>query len=81
MNEIEIRLAERRDLAQLTEIYNYYVVNTPVTFDVEPYAVERRETWFAQFGADGAVSAAGGRERGGRGWLRRDHAVSSEGSV
>jgi len=53
MNEIEIRPAERRDLARLTEIYNYYVVNTPVTFDVEPYTVERREAWFAQFGAAG----------------------------
>ena len=53
MAEIEIRAAERRDLARLTEIYNYYVINTPVTFDVEPYTVERREAWFAQFGATG----------------------------
>jgi phosphinothricin acetyltransferase len=53
MNELEIRPAERRDLARLTEIYNYYVINTPVTFDIEPYAVERREPWFAQFGASG----------------------------
>jgi len=51
--EINIRPAERRDLPRLTEIYNYYVVNTPVTFDVEPYTVERREAWFAQFGTAG----------------------------
>ena len=50
MTEIRIRPAERGDLARLTEIYNYYIVNTPVTFDVEPYTVERRETWFEQFG-------------------------------
>ena len=50
MAEIRIRPAEPADLARLTEIYNYYVVNTPVTFDVEPYTVERRETWFGQFG-------------------------------
>jgi phosphinothricin acetyltransferase len=49
MAEIRIRPAVRADLGRLTEIYNYYVVNTPVTFDVEPYTVERRETWFAQF--------------------------------
>ena len=49
MGEVRIRPAERRDLPRLTEIYNYYVVNTPVTFDIEPYTVERRETWFAQF--------------------------------
>jgi phosphinothricin acetyltransferase len=53
MSDVVIRPAERRDLARLTEIYNYYVVNTPVTFDVEPYTVERREAWFAQFGATG----------------------------
>jgi phosphinothricin acetyltransferase len=50
MTEIQIRPAVRSDLARLTEIYNYYVVNTPVTFDVEPYTVERREAWFGQFG-------------------------------
>lgn len=53
MSEARIRPAEPRDLPRLTEIYNYYVVNTPVTFDVEPYTVERREAWFAQFGAAG----------------------------
>lgn len=53
MSNIEIRPAMREDLPRLTEIYNYYVVNTPVTFDVAPYTVERRETWFAQFGATG----------------------------
>jgi phosphinothricin acetyltransferase len=53
MSETRIRPAMRGDLARLTEIYNYYVVNTPVTFDVEPYTVERREVWFAQFGATG----------------------------
>jgi phosphinothricin acetyltransferase len=53
MAEISIRAAKPSDLTRLTEIYNYYVVNTPVTFDVEPYTVERREVWFAQFGASG----------------------------
>lgn len=53
MSDIEIRPAEPRDLARLTEIYNHYVVNTPVTFDMSPYTVERREAWFAQFGATG----------------------------
>jgi phosphinothricin acetyltransferase len=53
MNDIEIRMAERRDLPRLTEIYNYYVVNTPVTFDLEPYTVERREAWFEQFAPTG----------------------------
>ncbi len=74
MDEIEIRPAERRDLPRLTEIYNYYVVNTPVTFDVEPYTVERREAWFAQFGATGRhgllVAESNGRVAGYAGTTR-----------
>ena len=53
MTETRIRPAERRDLPRLTEIYNYYVLNTSVTFDIEPYTVERREAWFSQFGLTG----------------------------
>jgi phosphinothricin acetyltransferase len=53
MSDVQIRPAARADLPRLTEIYNHYVINTPVTFDVEPYTVERREAWFAQFGAAG----------------------------
>ena len=53
MNEMRIRPAEAGDLARLTEIYNYYVLNTPVTFDVEAYTVERRQAWFDQFGVAG----------------------------
>jgi phosphinothricin acetyltransferase len=36
MSEMRIRTAQREDLARINEIYNYYVVNTAVTFDVEP---------------------------------------------
>lgn len=53
MSGIRIRTAERADLARITEIYNYYVLNTPVTFDVEPTTAERREPWFGQFGVAG----------------------------
>ena len=48
-----IREARREDLAQLTDIYNHYVLTTPVTFDVEPYTVERRVAWFEQFATTG----------------------------
>ncbi len=53
MPEIRIRAAVRSDLPRLTEIYNHYVIHTPVTFDVEPYTVERRQAWFDQFAAAG----------------------------
>ena len=53
MSKNRIRVARDSDLARLTEIYNYYVVNTPVTFDIEAYTVERRKEWFQQFGTEG----------------------------
>ena len=56
MPDVCLRPAVRGDLARLTEIYNHYVVNTPITFDIETYTVEQRESWFSQF-------AEGGRYR------------------
>jgi len=53
MDAVRIRPAARQDLPRLTEIYNYYVVNTAVTFDIEPYTVERRAAWFEQFAPTG----------------------------
>jgi phosphinothricin acetyltransferase len=64
MSEIRIRPAEREDLTRITEIYNYYVLNTPVTFDVEAYTVEGREAWFAQFSAAGRYRLLVAEEKG-----------------
>ena len=48
-----IRYAEERDLPRLTEIYNHYIRETPITFDLDPYTVEERLPWFQQFSANG----------------------------
>ena len=53
MSNIRIRAASRTDLPRLTEIYNHYVIHTPVTFDVEPYTAEQRVAWFDQFAERG----------------------------
>jgi phosphinothricin acetyltransferase len=53
MSELLIRPAERADLTRITEIYNYYVLNSPATFDIESYTVDQREHWFSQFGEMG----------------------------
>ena len=34
------------DLPAITDIYNYYVVHTPITFDIEPFTPEQRAGWF-----------------------------------
>ena len=41
-----VRPATADDLAALTDIYNYYVINTPITFDLEPYTPHQRRAWF-----------------------------------
>ncbi len=48
MADVSVRPAVRADLPQLTEIYNYYVINTPITFDLKPFAVEERARWFEE---------------------------------
>jgi phosphinothricin acetyltransferase len=43
-----IRPATGVDLPRLTEIYNHYVLTSPVTFDLEPLTIEQRADWFAE---------------------------------
>ena len=50
---VAVRYAEERDLARLTEIYNHYVLTTPITFDFEPYTVETRRPWLDKFSQSG----------------------------
>jgi phosphinothricin acetyltransferase len=50
---LTIRPVEARDLPALLDIYNHYVVHTPVNFDIEPRTLEQRREWLAQFSATG----------------------------
>lgn len=50
---IVLRAGEARDLNRLVQIYNHYVTETHVTFDVEPFAVGARTQWFTQFAESG----------------------------
>jgi phosphinothricin acetyltransferase len=45
-----LRAGRAADLPALTAIVNHYIVSSPATFDVQPYQVEEREPWLAQFG-------------------------------
>lgn len=49
-----IRLPQSTDLAPLTELYNYYILNTTITFDIEPYTLEQRqEQWWRHYSHQG----------------------------
>lgn len=50
MSDFLIRSAEQRDLPALLHIYNHYVENTPITFDVGARTMAQRQAWFGQFG-------------------------------
>lgn len=41
-----IRPAAIGDLPALTELYNHYIVHTPITFDVQTYTPQQRRAWF-----------------------------------
>jgi phosphinothricin acetyltransferase len=47
---VTIRAGVAADLAQLTDLYNHYVLNSAATFDIEAFRVEDRAGWFAQYG-------------------------------
>lgn len=48
-----LRRAALKDLAAITELYNHYIVSSPATFDLEPFAVAERQAWFAAFADSG----------------------------
>ena len=48
-----LRAGVLEDLPRLLEIYNHYVVKTPVTFDIDPISMEARRPWFDGFAVDG----------------------------
>jgi phosphinothricin acetyltransferase len=48
-----VRPARADDVPRLTEIYNHYIVTTPVTFDLEPFTVDERMEWFSHYATTG----------------------------
>lgn len=65
MSQINIRRATEADLPALLDIYNHYVIHTPVNFDIEPRTLAQRREWFAEFMPSGKyqcfVAEEGGR--------------------
>ncbi len=45
-DDVTLREAELKDLTDLTQIYNYFVEKTAITFDLYPFSVKAREEWF-----------------------------------
>lgn len=43
---ITIRRAQYTDLEAINDIYNYFILNSAITFDIEPWSMEKRQSWF-----------------------------------
>ncbi len=48
MSNLIVRPAERADLPQMTEIYNHYILTTPITFDIDVVTPDQRVGWFEE---------------------------------
>jgi len=68
VSAVVIRRIEQGDLPALLEIYNHYVLTTPITFDIEPRTLAQRQSWFDGFASTGRyqcfVAVNGGRAIG-----------------
>jgi phosphinothricin acetyltransferase len=49
---LNVRAGAEADLPALTEIYNHYIVNTAITFDVRPLTPEERRPWLVDHASD-----------------------------
>ena len=54
---ISIRPARVDDLERINEIYNTTIVDSHVSFDLEPWDLDRRLVWWQRYDADGPYRA------------------------
>ena len=48
--DVIVRESCDEDLERLVHLYNQYILETPITFDLSPYTVEqRRQSWFVHY--------------------------------
>lgn len=51
--DTQVRAGTEADLAALTDIYNHYVRETPITFDATVFTPEQRRSWLHSHPEDG----------------------------
>lgn len=50
---VDIRPASEKDLEAINDIYNHYVADTHITFDLEAMTMEARHEWFSHYATTG----------------------------
>ncbi|WP_328386259.1 GNAT family N-acetyltransferase [Streptomyces sp. NBC_00400] len=51
--EVQVRAGTEADLPALTDLYNHYIRETCITFDLEPFTPGRRRPWLLSHPQDG----------------------------
>ncbi|MEU8918480.1 N-acetyltransferase family protein [Streptomyces nigrescens] len=51
--EVQVRAGAEADLPALTDLYNHYIRETCITFDLEPFTPEQRRPWLLSHPQDG----------------------------
>ena len=52
MTELNVREPNFEDSHRLAEIYNHYIINTHVTFDIKPVSDKSRQKWLSGYNKD-----------------------------
>ena len=47
--KLEIRHAKNIDIKEINNIYNFYIKETPYTFDIKKKSLKEKELWFKKF--------------------------------
>ena len=55
---LKIREAKIQDLNEITEIYNWAVLNTTATFDTNPKSLDEQMLWFENHGEKNPIVIA-----------------------
>ena len=50
---VAVRPGQVDDLEQLNELYDHYIRETPITFDIEPWTMDQRNEWFSHYALEG----------------------------
>ncbi|WUH93121.1 GNAT family N-acetyltransferase [Streptomyces sp. NBC_00433] len=51
--DVQVRAGREEDLAALTDIYNHYIRETAITFDISPITPDERRPWLLSHPEDG----------------------------
>lgn len=51
--DVQVRAGGEEDLTALTDVYNHYIRETPITFDVSPLTPDERRPWLLSHPEDG----------------------------